>query len=74
MPELFTVEEVNLMCIFDTSDKDALIAGLTAAIPYFDEPGLIEIADSVHAKLSKMSGAEFYALDFYPEYNDERQV
>ena len=74
MPELFTVEEINLMCIFDTSDKDALLADLTAAIPYLDEPELVEIADSVLAKLSQMSGAEFSALEFYPEYNDERQV
>jgi len=70
MVELFTVEEVNLMCVFDTSGKDALIAELTAAMPDFDEPELIEIAENVIAKLGKMSDAEFSALELYPEYGD----
>ena len=74
MPELFTVEEINLMCVFDTSGRDALIAELTAAIPGFDEPELAGIAENVLSKLAKMSGADFAALELYPEYEDERQV
>jgi hypothetical protein len=70
MFEHFTVEEVNMICIFDTSSKDALITELTAAVPEFDEPGLDEIAQSVLAKLAKMSGADFDALELYPEYED----
>ena len=70
MTQQFTVEEVNMMCIFNTSGKDALIAELTAAIPEFVEPGLDEIAESVLAKLGKMTDAEFAALELYPEYDD----
>jgi hypothetical protein len=70
MFEQFTIEEVNLICIFDTSSKDALITELTAAVPEFDEPGLDEIAESVLAKLAKMSDADFAALELYPEYED----
>ena len=70
MDELFTVEEVNLMCIFDTSSRSALIAELTAAIHGFDEPELTEIAGSVLTKLTKMSDADFTALELYPEYED----
>ena len=68
MPELFTVEEINLMCIFDISSRDALIAGLTTAMPDFDEPELTEITVNVLAKLYKMSDADFIALELYPEY------
>ena len=32
------VGEVNLICIFDTSSRCALIAELTAALPEFDKP------------------------------------
>ena len=70
MFEQFTVEEVNMICIFDRSSKDALITELTAAMPEFDEPGLDEIAESVLAKLAKMSDADFAALELYPEYED----
>jgi hypothetical protein len=70
MDILFTVEEVNLMCIFDTSGRDALIASLTAAVPDFDEPELAEIAENVLVKLSRMSDEDFGALELYPEYDD----
>lgn len=70
MFEQFTVEEVNLMCIFDTSGKEALIAGIAAALPDFDEPELNEIAQSVLERLIRMSDADFSALELYPEYED----
>jgi len=66
----FTIEEINLMCIFDTSSRDALIAELTAAIPEFDEPELTEIAENVLTKLMAMSDDDFNALDLYPVYDD----
>jgi hypothetical protein len=70
MFEQFTVEEINLMCIFDTSSRDALIASLAAAIPGFDEPELVEIAEGAINRLSLMSSAGFAALELFPEYND----
>ena len=70
MIERFTVEETNLMCIFDTSSRDALIADMTAALPIFNEPEMAELAENVLDKLSGMSDAEFVALELYPEYWD----
>ena len=70
MFELFTIEEVNLMCVFDTSSRDALIAELRLCIPTIDEPEMTEIAESSLAKLNKMTGAEFAALELYPVYED----
>ena len=70
MYELFTIEEVNLMCIFDTSSRDALVAEITAAISDFDEPELVEIAENIIAKLANISDADFAALELYPEYED----
>ena len=74
MNELFTVEEVNLMCIFDTSSREQLITELTAAIGGFDEPELIEIAETALTKLSEMSDEDFAALDLYPEYDDAEET
>ena len=70
MSDQFTVEEVNLMCIFDTSSRDALISELSEAVPDFEEPELVEIAENILNKLSKMSGADFNALELYPEYEE----
>jgi len=70
MGDQFTVEEINLMCIFDTSSRDALIAELTEAVPDFEEPELAEITETVLGKLSKMSGTDFAALELYPEYEE----
>ena len=75
MDEQFTFEEANLMCIFDMANRAAHIAELTAAMQEFDEPELIEIAESALAKLATISDADFAALGLYPEYgvNDEEQ-
>lgn len=71
MIEQFTVEEINLMCIFNTTGRVALVDDLLGALDSFDEPELIEIAERVLVKLSKMTDADFAALEFYPEYGDE---
>jgi hypothetical protein len=70
MLEQFTVEEINLMYIFDTSSRDSLITELSAAVPEFDEPELIEIAENVLNKISEMTDEDFSALELYPEYED----
>ena len=69
--ELFTIEEENLICIFDTSGRDALISSIRDAMPHFDEPGMDEIAESVLKKLDAMTGAEFSALTFNPVYDND---
>ncbi|MDR3310950.1 MAG: transposon-transfer assisting family protein [Oscillospiraceae bacterium] len=74
MNELFTVEEANLMCIFNTSGRERLMTELTAAIGGFDESELIEIAKTALAKLSEMSNEDFAALDLYPEYGDGEET
>ena len=66
----FTIEEINLMCIFDTGSRDSLIAELTAAVPEFDEPELIEIAENVLTILKAMNDDDYNALDLYPVYDD----
>ena len=70
MVEQFTVEEINLMGIFNAETRMALIAELEAALPDFDEPELIEITENVLAKLRKMSDADFDELELYPEYGE----
>ena len=71
MREQFTVEEINLMCVFDAAAGRAeLIAELMESALDFDDPGLVEIGASVLSKLFEMSDAEFDALELYPEYGN----
>ena len=68
----FTVEEENLICIFDTSSRTALINGINAVLPDFDEPELREIAENILRQLNAMTDEEFSALIFNPAYfNDD---
>jgi len=71
----FTVEEENLMYIFDIRSRQALICSIREAMPDFEEPELCEIAENVLRKLNNMSDLEFAALDLSPDYdNDETEV
>ena len=71
MSELFTVEEINLIGIFDTGTRNALIAELIDATGFFEDEELLEIAVSSLEKLSQMSDADFAALGIYPDYGDD---
>lgn len=59
--EKFTMEECNLMCIYDTGTKDGLLAELTAMQAHLqpDEAELLELTLSVIEKLKAMSDGEF---------------
>jgi hypothetical protein len=70
MNEIFTVEEVNLMCIFDASSRPALVSELTERITDFEDDELFDIAHSALEKLSIMSDADFAALELCPEYEE----
>lgn len=70
MLEKFTVEETNLICIFNISSKERFISELTEAMPDFNDSELTEIAVNIIAKLNKMTDFEFDTLELYPEYED----
>ena len=68
---MFTVEEINLMCMFDTSGRAALINDLNAALSDFYEPEMKEIAESALGKLAFITDAEFPVIELTPEYDFE---
>jgi hypothetical protein len=70
---LFTVEEENLICAFDTSGRARLIGGIRSALPDFsaDDPEMLEIAESALLKLDAMTDAEFSEMVFSPAYEDD---
>ena len=71
----FTVEEENLMCIFETGSRKNLLNILREALKndVYDLE-LREIYANTIAKLEKMSDEDFAALDFYPAYFDDEET
>ncbi len=61
----FTVEEINLICIYITDTRPELIEEITKALPFMDEE-MRTLADRTLVKLRTMSDAEFLAQGFYP--------
>jgi len=70
---IFTVEEENLLCAFDTSSRAALTAGVRAALHELGDEGaeMLEIANSALSKLKTLSDEEFSTIAFSPAYGDD---
>ena len=57
--EKFTVEETNLMCVFEGQDRTSMIADIKDVIPHIQDSGMVELAKQVIEKLEAMSDEEF---------------
>ncbi|WP_028309366.1 transposon-transfer assisting family protein [Desulfitibacter alkalitolerans] len=64
----FTVEEINLMCVYDTSDRGRLLTGIRESLPHLLEPELKELAQGIIGRLEAMTDREFAALVLAPDY------
>ena len=60
--ERFTIEEINLLCIYSTETRAGLIADLCQALPDVTDPELREIIENAAAKLEGMTDAEYIEL------------
>ena len=66
----FTQEEINLMCIYDTSSRNALITELCDSLIYVDEPEMRTLIETVIGKLQAISDEDFNNIGFYPTFMD----
>jgi len=72
---MFTNDEINLMCIYNTGTREGLIAELEQMRSYLgaEETELLALTDSALGKLRAMSDEEYAALDLFPDFNDEAE-
>jgi len=61
----FTVPEINLMCILDTSSKENLLSELLLCRDNVYEPDMIELIDETIKKLEKITDEEFSEIGFF---------
>ena len=66
----FSIEELNLMCIYDTGTRSGLIAGLEKIALELapDDAELSDLIQSVLKKLTAMSDQEYGELILVPDY------
>lgn len=55
----FTVEEINLMCVFDAEGRTELIEDIGRVLPHLDDRDMEELANRVIGKLQNMTDEEF---------------
>ena len=65
MNDIFTVEEINLMCIYDTSSRTALLSDLKQGLSDVYEPDMREIFGTAIAKLESVTEDDFADIGFY---------
>lgn len=58
----FTVEETNLICIFQSDSRTKAIKDIHKAIKHIDDDGLTELSVRVAGKLESMSDEEYAGL------------
>jgi len=63
--EKFTAEQLNLMCIYDTSSLDALKSDLVTALHDVYEPDMVALFGSTLEKLDTITDEEFATIGFY---------
>lgn len=71
----FTVEESNLMCIYNTGSRADLIAELTEMQNHLaaDESELLALTKTVMEKLSAMNDEEFESIsaELIPDFEEQ---
>ena len=59
---MFTVEEINLLCIYSTDTRAGLLADLIQALPDIYDPELREITENAASKLEAMTDTEYIEI------------
>ena len=65
MYDKFSAEEVNLMCLFGTADRSALLAELRAGLGDIYDPDMRDVFLSTIAKLETLCDDQFADIGLY---------
>ena len=57
--EKFTVEEINLMCVFDGESRTRMMEDINRVVPHLQDSEMKELAEQVLGKLQNMTDEEF---------------
>ena len=60
----FTIDEKEIISMYDTSDRVKLIARLKEILPHIDDKEMTEITANAISKLERMTDSEFAETEF----------
>lgn len=66
----YSMEEINLMCIYETDSRTGMIEELETALEYVDDPEMLRLIDQTIEKLNRTTDAEFADLALFPAWED----
>ena len=67
MNDFFTIEEINLICIYSGMDRIKAIEGIAEILPEIDyDQDMLELACSALNKLSVITDEEFLDMNLTP--------
>lgn len=64
MNNKFTVEEINLISVFDVKSRTKIIQDISGAMKHLGDGEMVELSSRVIGKLKNMSDKEFAELEF----------
>lgn len=70
----FSLEEINLMCIYDCTSRSGLIDELEDAMEYVDDPEMLRLMEQAIDKLHRTTDTQFSALPLVPAWEDADEV
>ena len=65
-----SIEMMNLMCIFDCSDRENLIKDTRASLPYIDDTDMADLMKQTIRTLESMTDEDFAEIEFEPVWDD----
>ena len=68
-----SIEMMNLMCIFDHSDRATLIKDIGASLPYIDDTDMADLMEQAMRFLENMTDEEFAEIEFEPTWDDDEE-
>ena len=70
---IFSNDEMNLICIYDTGTRTGLIDAMSEMKKELaeEEIELCDMTDSAINKLKAMTDEEYEEMEFYPDFDDE---
>lgn len=69
----FSVDEMNVIAIYDTTDRNKLITQLKSVLPNIEDTELSEITEEAINKLERMTDEEFSSTEFKSFLTPEEQ-
>ena len=73
----YTMEEINLMCIYDTSDRYILIREMETVLPFIKGGEIRTLMEKTLDKLYNTSDRDYAELPLFPNcenYDDDEDI